>query len=147
MKLLNIFKKKKTKEKKEGKEVKVVKKPIKQIKPSERPKEVISEAKPAKIKEKRIDLAWKVLKSPHITEKATDLTGKNQYTFKVWPRTNKVEIKKAIEDLYGVDVLGIKIINIPSKRRKLGRTLGERKGYKKAIVKLKKGQKIEVLPR
>ncbi len=88
-----------------------------------------------------------ILKTPHITEKSTDLVGKNQYVFKVWPKANKIEIKKAIEDLYGVDVLDVKIIKVPPKRRRLGRISGWRKGYKKAIVKIKEGQKIEVLPR
>ena len=89
----------------------------------------------------------KILKSPHVTEKATDLTKKNQYIFKVYPDANKTEIKKAIENLYGVDVLEVKIISIPRKRRRLGRISGWRKGYKKAIVKIKEGQKIEVMPR
>lgn len=88
-----------------------------------------------------------ILKSPHITEKATDLAKKNQYVFKIWPKTNKIEVKKAIEDLYKVDVLSVKIINIPRRKRKLGKISGWRKGYKKAIVKIKPGQKIEVLPR
>jgi len=59
----------------------------------------------------------------------------------------KLEIKKAIEGLYGVDVLSVKVINIPKRRRRLGRITGWRKGYKKAIVKIKKGQKIEIIPR
>lgn len=88
-----------------------------------------------------------IIKSPHITEKATDLTKKNQYVFKVEPNANKIEIKKAIEKLYGVDVLSVKIINVPKKRRRLGRISGWRKGYKKAIVRIKEGQKIEVLPK
>jgi len=88
-----------------------------------------------------------VLISPHITEKATALAQKNQYVFKIFPKANKTEIKKVIEDLYKVEVLNIKIINVPKKRRRLGRISGWKKGYKKAIVKIKEGQKIEVLPR
>jgi large subunit ribosomal protein L23 len=91
--------------------------------------------------------AHRVLKTPQVTEKATGLVGQNQYVFKVWPKTNKVETKKAIEDLYGVDVISVKIIKVPRKQRRLGRISGWRKGYKKAIVKIKEGQKIEVLPR
>ena len=72
---------------------------------------------------------------------------KYQYIFKVWPRANKTEIKKAIEDVFGVEVKGVRIVNIPKKKRRLGRIEGFRKGYKKAIVKIKEGQKIEVLPR
>ncbi len=89
----------------------------------------------------------KILKIPQTTEKATNLAEKNQYVFKVYPKTNKVEIKKAIENLYGVDVISVKIISVPRKKRKLGRISGWRKGYKKAIVRIKEGQKIEVLPR
>lgn len=91
--------------------------------------------------------AWRILKEPHITEKATDLAEKNQYIFKVYPSANKTEIKKAIEGLYGVDVLGVRLIRVKPKRRRLGRIEGWRKGYKKAMVKIREGQKIEVLPR
>lgn len=133
------------KKKKKGGEKKEIKAEVKKV--VKKPKEVIPEVKPTKVKEKKISLAWKVLESPHITEKATSLVSKNQYVFNVWPRSNKPEIKKAVEGIYGVNVLYVKIINIPSKKRRLGRTSGLKKGYKKAIVKLKKGQKIEVLPR
>ncbi len=88
-----------------------------------------------------------VLKSPHIAEKSSYLAKQNQYVFRVYPKANKTEIKKAIEKIYGVKVIKVRIINIPPKRRKLGRTLGWRQGYKKAVVFLKKGQEIEVLPR
>jgi large subunit ribosomal protein L23 len=110
----------------------------------EKPKEVKA---PKPKKEVKIGEAYKILKTPHITEKATDLTGRNQYVFKIWERANKTEVKKAIEDVFGVDVVSIKIINIPRKKRRLGRIEGFRKGYKKAIVRIKEGQKIEVLPR
>jgi len=88
-----------------------------------------------------------VLISPHITEKATKLTEKNQYVFKVDKKTNKNEAKKAVEGLYKVKVLDVKIVNIPAKQRKFGQTSGWKKGYKKAIVRLKAGQKIEVFPK
>jgi len=88
-----------------------------------------------------------ILKTPHISEKSTELTGRNQYVFKVFSRANKTEIKKAIENLYKVKVISVKIIKVPAKKRRLGRITGWRKGYKKAIVKIKEGQKIEVLPR
>ncbi|MEA3452885.1 MAG: 50S ribosomal protein L23 [Patescibacteria group bacterium] len=88
-----------------------------------------------------------MLKRPHITEKATELTSENQYMFRVSSRSNKIEIKKAVSDVYGVKVESVRIINVPPKKRRLGKTQGWRKGYKKAIVKIKKGQEIEVLPR
>ena len=152
MAILNIFKKKKS----AGKEKKLERKEIKE--PVKKPKEEIKiEASPLKIKkdvvvskkEKKplIGEGWRMLQYPHITEKATSLTSKNQYTFNVWQEAKKVEIKKAIESIYGVDVVKVNIINIHPKKRKLGRTIGRVKGYKKAIVKIKEGQKIEVLPR
>jgi len=55
------------------------------------------------------------------------------------------EIKKSVEGIYGVDVLSVNVIRIPSKKRRLGKTEGFRKAYKKAIVTIKEGQKIEIL--
>lgn len=98
-------------------------------------------------KEAKIALAFQILKSPHIAEKATELTKKNQYVFKIWPQANKTEVKKAIEELYGVKVLAVKIINVPAKKRRLGRVSGWKRGYKKAIVRIKEGQTIEVMPK
>ena len=91
--------------------------------------------------------AWKSLFSPHVTEKATELAGHNQYIFKVFKKANKSEIKKAVQSLYNVEVEHVRIINVRRKKRRMGRTIGWKKGYKKAIVKIKKGQEIEVLPR
>jgi len=108
-------------------------------------KEPVKIAKPRKIV--KSEVAWKVLKRPHITEKATELTEENQYMFRVSKQSNKIEVKKAVEDVYGVIVEKVRIINVPPKKRRLGKTHGWRKGYKKAIVKIKKGQEIEVLPR
>ncbi|HUW71573.1 MAG TPA: 50S ribosomal protein L23 [Candidatus Humimicrobiaceae bacterium] len=100
-----------------------------------------------KTREVKISKAYRILKTPQVTEKSTDLAKENQYVFKVFPKTNKSEIKKAVSELYGVDVLDVKIIKVPAKKRRLGRISGWRKGYKKAIIRLKEGQKIEVLPR
>ena len=106
------------------------------------------EPAPAMSRPKNISgIAYKILKKPHVTEKAGDLTSKNQYVFEVLPRANKTEIKKAIEEVYGVDVQRVQIVNIPKKRRIFQGIDGWRGGYKKAVVKIKKGQKIEVLPR
>jgi len=100
-----------------------------------------------KNQEARTGLAYRVLEAPQVTEKATDLTKKDQYIFKIFPRTNKSEIRKAVSELYGVDVVSVKTIKVPARKRRLGKIKGWRKGYKKAIVKIKEGQKIEVLPR
>ena len=132
------------KEKKEEKKVKpeviAKEKKVKAKKPA-----AIKKAVPTK--QKKFGNAYRILKIPHVTEKATDLTSKNQYIFKVWQRANKPEVKKAVEEVFGVEVLNVRIINVPGKERRLGKISGWRKGYKKAIVRLKEGQKIEVLPR
>jgi large subunit ribosomal protein L23 len=131
--------KEKRREKPEKKEV-VVKKEIKE-KPA-----VVKSTQPKRQRKITGD-SVKFLKSPHVAEKSTDLLGKNQYVFKVWPRANKVEIKKAIESIFKVDVVGVRIVNLPKKKRRLGKTQGFTKGYKKAIVRIKEGQKIEILSR
>jgi len=113
------------------------------------PKRDSGVAKPASIKKATVKgQAWKFLVEPHVTEKATDLEKDNKYAFKVFTKANKTEIKKAVESLYGVNVEDVAIINIPRKKRRAGRQReGWRKGYKKAIVRIQKGQKIEIMPR
>jgi len=162
MKLFDILKKKKKIEKKKKKEIK--EKPSRRVK---LPEEAISQRKrvsgsgaikekiekksaemPAlKEKKKGIEQTYRILKTPHITEKATDLIKNNQYIFNVYEKSNKQEVKKAVESIYGVDVVSVRMINVPGKRKRLGRTLGWKKGGKKAIVRIKKGQEIEIVPR
>ena len=122
-------------------------KPKEQVKP-EVLKPVQSKIVTPKPKKRKVFVRTdRILKEPHITEKATDLVKKNQYLFKIWPEAEKSEIKKAIEGLYRVDVESVNTIKIPRKKRRLGKIKGWRKGYKKAIIRIKEGQKIEVLPR
>jgi len=151
MAIFDILKRKKIKKEEKKIPKKLVKKlkekPTEELKPVEKPQEVKKETIAISKRKAVISEAYRILKSPHITEKATDLIKENQYTFRVHSGASKVEIKNTIEGVYGVHVLGVKILNVPPKRRRLGRTTGWRKGYKKAIVKIQKGQKIEVLPR
>jgi len=148
MPLLDVFRKKKKESIAKPPETKVEKKIGKEEIKIEKPKDYNPPTTlPLKRAPIKIGETYRILKTPHITEKATDLTNQNQYIFKIYPRANKLEVKKAIENLYGVDVISVKIINIPPKRRRLGRIEGWRKGYKKAIIRIKEGQKIEVLPR
>lgn len=131
--VLDIFKKKKKTEKQEiGRTNKVNKKEI---------------VKKEKKSQREAVQAYKFLKDTHITEKAGDLTEKNQYIFKVYSEANKINIKKAVEEIFKVNVISVNIINVPKKKRRLGKISGWRKGYKKAIVRIKDGQKIELLPR
>ena len=137
MTLLNFFKKKPKPEKPKPEKPKPEK-----VKPKKAKPEKVKEKKPA---QKVSDLANKVLKFTHISEKATYLADKNQYVFRIFPRANKTEVKKVIEQIYGVNVVSVNIVSVCRKRRRLGKTLGWRKAYKKAIIKVKKTQKIEVL--
>jgi large subunit ribosomal protein L23 len=95
---------------------------------------------------KKEGLAFKLLKEPHISEKATNLSEKGKYVFKVFPQANKSEIKRAVENIYGVAVKRVSIIRIKTKKRILRGHEGKKSGYKKAIVSLEKGHKIEILP-
>jgi len=130
---------------------KVVKKPVVQKKKTPLPIKVAEKKiikKPSLHRySKHYEQGYRVLKSVHITEKATELAEKNQYIFKVFPDSNKQEIKKVVESIYSVDVVSVNIINIHRKRKKLGKSIGWKQGYKKAIVKIKQGQEIEILPR
>ncbi|MCX6721928.1 MAG: 50S ribosomal protein L23 [Candidatus Staskawiczbacteria bacterium] len=94
---------------------------------------------------KNAKFSYEAIKQPHISEKATYLSEKDQYVFEVSPNYNKNEVKNAVEGIYGVNVLSVNMIKIPAKKRRLGRTEGFRKAYKKAVVKIKEGQKIEIL--
>lgn len=88
-------------------------------------------------------IAYKILVEPWITEEATRIAEMNKYIFKVAKNANKDEIKKAVEDVYGVKVEEVNTINIHRKKRTRGRTTGWKPGYKKAIVSVKVGDKIE----
>src|SRR3989338_558948 len=85
-----------------------------------------------------------VLLAPHVTEKTTSGNTLNKYVFRVANTANKPEIKKAVEGKYGVAVSSVNILNTKPKAVRLGRIEGVRPGYKKAIVTLIQGDKIEV---
>ncbi|MBI2582673.1 50S ribosomal protein L23 [Candidatus Azambacteria bacterium] len=70
-----------------------------------------------------------------------------QYVFRVAPRANKIEIARAVENLYGVTVIRVGTVRVPGKVRRRGRYAGFRPGYKKAIVTLKEGESIELMPK
>lgn len=90
--------------------------------------------------------AHQVLPAPMITEKTTRLAKEeNQYTFKVRKSVSKGEIEKAIEEVYGVEVEKVRTLKIPKKRRRLGRTTGWKRGFKKAIVSVREDQRIEFM--
>ena len=85
-----------------------------------------------------------LLVAPRVSEKAAALAGKGTYVFNVPVSANKVEIKKAIEALYTVSVTSVRTSRGIGKRMVRGRITGQRNRWKKALVTLKRGQKIEL---
>lgn len=85
-----------------------------------------------------------IVKRPIITEKTSDLMAENKYTFAVDVRSNKVEVKQAIEAIFNVKVESVNIINVKPKAKRVGRHSGYKARVKKAIVKLAEGQSIEI---
>lgn len=87
-----------------------------------------------------------LIKHPIITEKAAALSEFRKYIFLVARQARAPEIKKAVKALYHVDAVKVNVVNVKPKERRLGRSVGVKPGYKKAIVTLKEGQKLDVLP-
>ncbi|VAX23060.1 LSU ribosomal protein L23p (L23Ae) [hydrothermal vent metagenome] len=86
-----------------------------------------------------------IIRRPVITEKATDAKEKlNKITFAIDARSNKIEVKTAVEEAFKVSVAKVNIINVTGKEKRIGRHVGKRPDWKKAIVTLKKGDNIEV---
>ena len=87
---------------------------------------------------------FNIIKKPIITDKTTKLLENNQYCFQVKHKTNKIKIKLAIEYFFNVKVIKINTYHQPNKQRTVGRFKGYKAHYKKAIVKLAKGDKIDL---
>ncbi len=88
---------------------------------------------------------YQVIREPHITEKAGLLKeGSNQLSFKVHRRANKIEIRRAIETLFKTKVIDVRTMNVRGKRRRMGRNLGKKADWKKAVVRLAPGENIEI---
>ena len=83
-----------------------------------------------------------IIKNPVVTEKATRLMELNQYTFDVDPRATKPMIKETIEQIFEVKVIGINTLNLPRKKRRVGKYIGFKPRYKRAIVTLEDGEPI-----
>lgn len=168
MGLLNIFKKKKEeklpkdqdkvitdKKQKKEREAKIKPAPISEepktavktdIVKSEDKKVLLKKDKPKIAKRESGDLAKysRILIKPLVTERSADLGTLNKYVFEVARSANKVEIKKAIKSVYGVEPLSVNIINIAGRAVRYGKTFGRTKSRCKAIVTLKEGDKIEI---
>ena len=95
-------------------------------------------------KETKAGNAYRVLVRPLITEKATHQGVENKYIFEVALKANKIEVAKAIKEVYGVKPLAVNIIRNLGKNVRYGRMTGKRKDWKKAIVTLSQGETIKV---
>jgi large subunit ribosomal protein L23 len=83
-----------------------------------------------------------------VTEKAERLKAEqSRYTFKVAPTANKIEVRDAVERLFKVHVREVRVMNYLGKMRRMGRFEGRRQDWKKAVVTLKLGERIESLER
>jgi large subunit ribosomal protein L23 len=91
-----------------------------------------------------------VIRRPLITEKNTMLMDQGQYSFEVHRDANKIQIKAAVQDAFGVKVKAVNTMNVKPKpksrmlRRGSGRITGTKPGWKKAIVTLQEGQQIDL---
>ena len=86
-----------------------------------------------------------LIKKPWVTEKSGMMNAEGKYTFMVQDHATKPEIKKAVKEIYKVDVVAVNVVNRPPKTKSSGRgRKGTKEGYRKAIVTLKDGQKIDI---
>ncbi|MGL5793978.1 MAG: 50S ribosomal protein L23 [Waterburya sp.] len=91
------------------------------------------------------DLADLILK-PIITEKGTMQMELNKYVFDVLPKATKPDVKAAIESLFDVTVVKVNTLTLPRKKRRVGKFIGYKAQYKRAIVTLKDGDSIVLFP-
>jgi large subunit ribosomal protein L23 len=88
--------------------------------------------------------AHQIIKRPLITEKSTRQKEEgNQIAFVVDPKAGKIQIRQAVEKLFKVKVLSVRTMNVMGKKKRLGKFLGRKSDWKKAIVKLREGDRIE----
>jgi large subunit ribosomal protein L23 len=88
---------------------------------------------------------YRIIRRSLVTEKSTaEREEKNKYVFEVHRNANKIEIEKAIEKVFKVKVLDVHVMNVPGKKKRVGKTIGEKSAWKKAIVTLAPGNRIEV---
>ena len=88
-------------------------------------------------------IAHDIIIGPIITEKSSALVELNKYTFEVHRSANKIQIRQAIEQIFKVKVLSVNTMNVPAKPKRMGAFIGKTRSWKKAIVALPEGQRIE----
>ena len=97
-----------------------------------------------KLKEVDLNKSYKIIRKPIVTEKATKLSEFNKVVFEVAFKSNKNEIKSAVENLFSVKVKAVNIINTKGKVNRFKGVLGKRKDTKKAVITLVEGNTIDI---
>ncbi len=87
---------------------------------------------------------YQVLKRPVITEKNTLHAAQNKYTFEVAREATKQQIEEAVEKMFKVNVIDVNVSTVPGKMRRIGRNRGMTSPWKKAVVTVQEGQRIEL---
>ena len=85
-----------------------------------------------------------VLLAPVVSEKSYSLIEDNKYSFRVHEKAHKTQVRQAVEQLFDVKVEGVNILKVQSKPKRRGLTKGTKPGWKKAIVQLREGDRIEI---
>ncbi len=133
-------------DKKEVKEEKKVEKEAKEADKKKKGKSSGKSGKAKKVSREKMPVHYfELIKKPHISEKALRFNNEDKYVFVISSTANKSEVKKAVASLYGVVVKSVNITKVPSKPKKFKGVPGMKSGYKKAIVTLAKGNKIDVM--
>lgn len=85
--------------------------------------------------------AYDIILAPVISEQSMDVAADKKYTFKVATDANKTQVKLAVEEIFGVEVAKVNIMNYDGKVKRMGRNVGRTAAYKKAVVTLTNGSK------
>jgi large subunit ribosomal protein L23 len=85
-----------------------------------------------------------VILAPVVSEKSYSLIEDNKYSFRVHPTAHKTQIRQAVEDLFDVKVVAVNVLKVQSKPKRRGWTRGRKPGWKKAIVQVRAGDRIEI---
>ena len=92
-------------------------------------------------------VSWNTIVRPVVSEKSTVLGEEGKYIFEVAPDANKIQIKAAVEEAFAnkkINVAAVNILHVPGKVRRRGRSVGKTRSWKKAIVTLKSGQRLDL---
>lgn len=88
--------------------------------------------------------ARQILLAPVVSEKSYSLIEQNKYSFRVHPKAHKTQVRQAVEQLFDVKVEGVNVVKVRPKPKRRGAHRGVKPGWKKAIVQLRQGDKIEI---